>query len=116
MDAETKSKINNYDRLPIVGAQPKSESEKKFLKEICEYEFYNLEESGLSLKFPYGNASDNTTFVFFHGGKYKVPRHVARHLESKATPRYAWRPDGSGSLAKSRVGDTPRFQMRQVHG
>lgn len=102
------------DKLPIVGEKPKSDREEAYLKEICQYEFYNLEEPGLSITFPYGDTRRKHNFKFFHGGKYLVPRHVARHLESRSTPIWAWRPDGLGSMNKQRVGDKPRFQMRQV--
>ena len=105
----------DMERLPIVGNQPKDEKEAKFLKEICEFEFYNLEEPGLSIQFPYGNTRYQHNFKLFHGGKYRIPRHVARHLESRCTPIWDWRPDGTGRMQKQRVGDKPRFQMRQVY-
>ena len=104
----------DLDKLPIRGKQPTNEKEEKFLKELCEFEFYNIEEPGLSIKFPYGNTSNKHNFTFFHGGKYTVPRHVARHLESCCTPIWDWRPDGTGKLTKNKVGEKPRFQMRQV--
>lgn len=107
-------KVTDLSKLPIVGAQPKSEKEEKYLKEICEYEFYNLEEQGLGVKFPYGNTREQYTFEFNHGGKYKVPRHVARHIESCSTPLWDWRPDGTGKMAKQLVGHKSRFQMRHV--
>lgn len=107
----TKEKLES---LPIVGEQPKNEREAKYLNEICEYEFYNLEETGTPLKFPYGSTTRKANFYFMHGGKYKVPRHVARHIESRSTPRYEWRPNGMGGMEKTRIGDKPRFQMRQM--
>ncbi len=106
----------DFTRLPIVGDQPKDEKEELFLREICEFEFYNLEDTGLSIKFPYGSTNIRQNFQFFHGGKYRVPRHVARHIETRVTPRYQWTPDGSGKMVGQRVGDKPRFQMRQVYG
>lgn len=102
--------------LPIVGDQPRSEKEEKFLKEVCEFEFYNLEESGLCLKFPYGNTQKHTDFLFFHGGKYKIPRHVARHVDSRCTPKWEWRPNGKGTMEKQKIGLKPRFQMKQIYG
>jgi len=99
--------------LPILGDQPKSEKEEKFLREICEYEFYNLEEPGTELRFPYGNTLNQTTFTMFHGEKYMLPRFVARHLESKGTPIWEWRPDGSGRMTKKMIGKKPRFRMGQ---
>ena len=105
---------DELDKLPIVGDKPKSEKEEAYLKEICQFEFYNLEEPGLSITFPYGDTKKKHNFKFFHGNKYYVPRHVARHLESRSTPIWSWRPNGIGGMEKQRVGDKPRFQMRQI--
>lgn len=102
--------------LPIVGQQPSSEKEEKYLREIGEYEFYNLEEPGLSQKFSYGDTKNNHRFTFFHGGKYRIPRFIARHIESCTTPLWDWRPDGSGRMEKKKVGDKPRFRMSQIFG
>jgi hypothetical protein len=101
--------------LPIVGNQPKSEKEEAFLREICEFEFINLKEPGVFHKFSYGSTKKNKTFTLIHGAKYKLPRFLARHVESCATPLYEWRPDGLGKLTKKYVGNDPRFQMRQVY-
>lgn len=106
--------LEEIQKLPIVGPKPKSEKEEKFLREVCEFEFQNIEEPGLSHSFPYGNTKKQHTFKFFHGGKYKVPRFIARHLESCQTPRWEWRPDGTGKMIKQQVGSKPRFQMRQT--
>lgn len=100
--------------LPIVGNQPISEKEEKHLKEICEYQFFNLEESGMELTFPYGDTNKYCNFTFLHGSKYRVPRHVAQHVESCSTPIWNWRPDGTGRMVKQKTGDTLRFQMRHV--
>jgi len=102
--------------LPIIGRTPGSDREEEFLREICEFEFYNLEEPGLAIKFPYGSTRNHHNFSFWHGGKYKVPRHVARHLEGCSTPIWDWRPDGTGKMVKQKIGEKPRFQMRQVFG
>lgn len=102
--------------LPIIGKQPESEKEEKFLKEVLPYEFYNVEEPGLTHTFPYGNTRHQRTFKFFHGQTYHVPRHVARHVENCTTPIWAWRPDGTGRMVKQKIGEKPRFQMRQQFG
>jgi len=104
----------DYSILPIVGSKPSSEKEENYLKEICKFEFYNLEDPGMLIKFRYGNTSKNTKFVFLHGGKYDVPRHVARHIENCSTPLHDWRPNGTGQMVGQKVGNKPRFQMRQV--
>lgn len=112
---EENRSIEYIRSLPIVGPQPKSDKEEEFLREVCEYEFINLKEPGVSHKFPYGSTRQYSTFTFFHGGKYKVPRFIARHIESCSTPMYEWRPDGMGRLTKKYTGNDPRFQMRQTY-
>lgn len=114
--SQVKSRLPEQSKitsLPILGEQPKSEKEEKHLKEVCNYEFYNLEESGLNLSFCYGNTRFQKNFLFMHGAVYKVPRHVARHIENRTTPIWAWRPDGTGRMQKQKVGEKPRFQMRE---
>jgi hypothetical protein len=100
--------------LPIILKKPESDREEAYMREICEFEFYNLEEPGVMHSFPYGNTRNKTTFRFFHGGRYKLPRFIANWVESRSTPIWDWRPNGSGQMSKSRVGDKPRFQMRHV--
>ncbi len=106
-------------KLPIIDSKNPgkkySEKEDKHLSELVQYEFMNLEEAGLMQKFSYGNAKNVYKFTLFHGGKYMVPRFIARHVESKATPMWKWKPDGSGSLEKQLVGYDSRFQMREVY-
>lgn len=106
--------IEHIKRLPITGEQPKTEREEAFLREVCEFEFNNLEEPGLSHKWVMGNTKNNFTFHFFHGGKYRVPRFVARHLEECTTPLWKWLPDGTGRMDKKLVGTKSRFQMKQT--
>lgn len=118
--AEIQAKVSDefLAALPIQGRQPESEKEDMFMREICEYEFSNLEEPGLSLKFPYGSTRRKHNFTFFHGGRYRVPRFLAQYLETRSTPIWDWRAsvDGSGKMTKQRMGDKSRFQMRQVYG
>lgn len=105
----------NYDRLPIIGDRPKNEKEEKHLRELVEYEFLNNEEPGLMQKFSYGDSKNRTTFIFMHGGKYRIPRHIARWMESRQIPQWDWKPNGRGSMEKSLKSYKPRFQMRPVH-
>lgn len=100
--------------LPIIGAQPSNEKEEKYLREICEFEFYNTEEPGLAIQFPYGKTKKPQIFTFIHGERYRIPRHVARHVENCSTPIYSWKPDGTGKLHKVKTGIKSRFQMRSV--
>ena len=108
--------LDKIQKLPIIGDQPKNEKEEKYLREICEYEFYNIKEVGVATRFPYGSTKNNHKFTLFHGGKYKLPRFIARYIESRATPLWDWRPDGLGSLKKTETGTDSRFQMRQTFG
>ena len=109
------TKIKN---LPIIDhTQTKktlSEKEEKYLREEGTYEFRNIEEPGLMQKFTYGNSNCKHTFTFMDGGKYQLPRFIARHVESKSTPIWGWKPDGTGSLQKTLKTHKSRFQMREV--
>ncbi len=78
------------------------------------FEFYNLEDPGLMIKFPYGTTKKIEKFTFLHGNKYKLRREIADHVESRQTPIWGYRPDGSGKLEKVLKGWKPRFQMREV--
>jgi len=108
--------MTKLQKLPFVLKQPANEKEEKFLREVCEFEFYNLEEPGLCQRFPYGNAKYSHNFTLFHGGKYKLPRFIAQWIESRTKPLWDWRPDGSGGMTKKLIGQDPRFQMRQSFG
>jgi len=98
--------------LPIL--RQVSEKEEKYLREIHEYEFFNLEEPGLMNTFTYGNTKKNHTFTFLHGGKYRLPRFIANHIESKSIPIWIRKPDGTGRMEKTRAGNSPRFRMSQL--
>lgn len=114
LSKQANKKPADLAKLPILGQQPKNEKEEKYLREICEYEFFNLEEPGVLQKFSYGNTKQNHTFTFLHGGKYTLPRFVARHLESCSTPIWDYRPNGLGNMSKKQVGTKPRFRMSAV--
>jgi len=111
-----KKDIESLQKLPIIGKQPVDEKEEKFLREVCQFEFYNLEEPGLSQRFPYGNSKHHHNFTLFHGGKYTLPRFIAQWVESRNKPIWDWRPDGNGGMTKKLIGKDSRFQMRQVFG
>lgn len=117
--AQTKEKVSEsfLASLPLPKGKAKSEKEDKYLREVLNYEFYNLEEPGLSIKFPYGSTKKKHNFTFFHGAKYRLPRFIAEFMDSRSTPIYDWRPDpeGTGRMTKQLVGHKPRFQMRQVY-
>lgn len=105
------SRIKEIAQFPILGRKPQSEKEEKFMREICTYEFYNLEEPGLSHTFGYAAGKQNVTITLEHGKAYELPRFIAEHLESNSIPIYDFRPDGTGRLAKKYVGKNPRFRL-----
>jgi len=111
--------LERLRRLPIINRnnphKKYSEKEEKHLRDISTFEFYNLEEPGLMITFPYGSTTNKHTFKFMHGGKYKIPRFLARFVDSAATPLWGWEPDGTGSLQKVFKGWNSRFQMREVY-
>ncbi len=91
-----------------------ADTTKDWRQEKCTFEFYNLEEPGLLLKFPYGPTNKIEKFTFFHGEKYNIRREIAQHVESRQTPIWGYRPDGMGRLEKILTGWKPRFQMREI--
>lgn len=108
------SDIKKLEALPIIGEKPANEKEEKFLREVNEYIFQNLEETGVSLAFSYGDLKNNVSLMLMHGAKYKFPRFLARHIEDVATPIYELRPDNMGGRSPMETGKKPRFQMKQV--
>lgn len=118
VEQEKPQDMKKMQKLPLIDpANPSrkfNEKEEKWLREPVTYEFMNLEEPGLMHSFSYGQAGNTMKFTLFHGGKYQVPRFIARHIESRSTPMWKWRPDGTGSMRKEQVGSKSRFQMREI--
>jgi len=94
----------------------KTEKERKedWLNEEIRIEFNNIEEPGVPQKFVYGTTKNAKTYTLLHGGKYTLPRRVVEHIESRQTPIWSYRPDGTGSMRKELTGHKSRFQCRQV--
>ena len=94
----------------------KSEEERKkeWLEEEVLIEFVNLEEPGVPQKFVYGTTRNPKKYLLIHGGKYKLPRKVVQHIESRQTPIWNYRPNGIGGTAKEQTGNKSRFQCRQI--
>lgn len=93
------------------------QNDEKLKEELSDertYEFMNTEEPGLMVKFSYGSTANPKRYSFMHGGRYSIPREVAEHVESRQTPIWGYRPDGTGQMAKQLLGWKPRFQMREV--
>lgn len=118
-DAEVTMNVEKLKKLPIIDRRNPhkkySEKEEKYLREVKTYEFMNMEEPGLLLKFPYGNARNKANIVLIHGGKYQLPRFLARYVEQQETPIWGWKPDGTGRMVKTKRGGKPRAQMREVY-
>jgi len=116
---EDSVRMKKMCELPIIDptnpSKKHSEKEEKWLREVKCYEFINVEDQNVFQKFSYGSTRNNMVFNFVHGGKYRVPRFIARHIDSRATPIWKWRPDGSGQIVKKLEGQKPRFQMREVY-
>ncbi len=114
-----KDGLTKIQKLPIIDpkftSKKYSEKEENHLRQLGDYEFMNLEEPGLMHKFSYGNTGNKKNFTFFHGETYNVPRFIQRHLESKSTPIWGRKPDGTGQMVKILKGRNSRFQMREVY-
>ena len=94
----------------------KSEQDRKkeWLDEVIQVEFFNLEEPGVPVKFSYGPTNKPEKYTFLHGGKYSLRRDVVQHLESRQTPIWGYKPNGSGQMGKNLEGYKSRFQLRQT--
>lgn len=91
-----------------------SEKEQAFLDEEVEFEFYNIEEPGVMHQFSYGPANNVKDYKLIHGQRYRLPRRVLNHIESKGPANWALRPDGRGGTHPVKEGIRPRFQCRIV--
>ena len=102
------------DRLPLMnkvdGSHKFTEKEEKSLREYATYELYNIEEPGHPISFHY----QGYPFRLLHGGRYKLPKFIANHIEEVGYPVWDWVPDGSGKMEKKIKSFTRRFQARQV--
>lgn len=94
--------------------KPKSEKEEKHLREVCEYEFSNIETPGAEYFAPYGTTKKNANIYMSHGGKYKLPRFIANWIRQRGKPRYTYKPDGSGRLVPTYAGMDYRYQLNEV--
>lgn len=92
----------------------KKERQKEWLEEMVTFEFFNLKEPGVPLKFSYGPTNNMKDYTLLHGGKYTYPREIVKHIESKQVPIWKYRPDGSGNIIKQLEGYDSRFQCRQL--
>lgn len=106
--------LKKMETLPLPPGKVYSEKEEKFLREVGEYTFQNLENSGLSISFPYGGGKGHVNLLLMHGAKYKLPRFLARHVEDSSTINYSYKTNHDGTRELVETGRRPRFQMRQV--
>lgn len=100
------------DRLRI--QRDKKDAKKAWLAEDITFEFFNLEEPGVPVNFAHGPTNDIKKYLMMHGGKYTESRSLVQHLESRQTPIWGFKPDGSGNLVKTLNGYKSRFQCRQL--
>lgn len=94
----------------------KSEKDRReaWLNETVYVEFMNLEEPGIPIKFTFGDTRKKENYTLLHGGKYRLPRKVVKHIESRQTPIWGYRPDGSGAMQKNLESYKSRFQCREI--
>ena len=115
----TKYNESKLKKLPIFNrndpAKKFTEAQEKHLREICTFEFNNLESAGQPMKFSYGTRSAKMDFEFQHGETYAVPRFIAKHVESCSKPLWKFKADGSGAIRKEGAGVDRRFAMREVY-
>lgn len=102
-----------FDRVEAP-MKPVTDKEKEWLDQEIEIEFMNIEESGTLNKFCYGTTKDFKVYTLWHGGKYKLPRKIIQHIQSRQTPIWKYMPNGLGGMAKQLIGHKPRFQCREV--
>jgi hypothetical protein len=95
-------------------AMDKKDRKKQWDDEIISFEFMNLEEPGVPIKFVFGKMPRPQKYTLLHGGKYKLPRTVVNHIESRQMPIWKYTPDGEGRMAKRLTGYKSRFQCRQL--
>jgi hypothetical protein len=99
----------------VVEAEEKKEiMEKKPVDEEVDIEFFNLENPGLYIKFVFGDTRKKKSYTLFHGGKYKLPRSVIKHLSTRQMPIWNYISDGTGHMQKNLMAYRSRFECRQV--
>jgi hypothetical protein len=92
----------------------KKQRHKEWMEEEVYFEFFNLEEPGVPIKFSFGTTRNAEKHSLMHGGKYRKKRSVVQHLESRQTPLWGYKPDGRGQMQKDLEGYKSRFQCRQL--
>tara|TARA_R110002126_G_scaffold55617_1_gene149324 strand:- start:329 stop:649 length:321 start_codon:yes stop_codon:yes gene_type:complete len=92
----------------------KQDRKNEWLDEVISYEFFNLEEPGVAVKFTFGPTNAPKTYTMLHGGKYNHPRRILQHIESRQTPIWGYKPNGQGQMQKDLKGYKSRFQCRQL--
>lgn len=100
--------------MSTVATKKISDKEQAWLDEEVEFEFYNIEEPGCDHTFSYGPTNNIKTYHLKHGNRYKYPRRIVNHIESKGPANWALRPDGSGGTNAVKEGIRPRFQCKII--
>jgi|ERR1051325_3521371 hypothetical protein len=91
-----------------------SEKEQAWLDEEVDFEFFNIEEPGVDHTFSFGPSNNVKIYTLKHGHKYKYPRRIVNHIESKGPGNWATRPDGRGGSMTVKEGIRPRFQCKII--
>lgn len=89
--------------------------ERDWVDEKGTYQFYNIEEPGTKAFFCFGKCTDPKKLELEHGQITELTRGDVRFIESRQTPIYGFKANGSGKMVKTLLGWKPRFQCRQVN-
>ncbi len=99
----------------IAAVVSQANGEYDWLEEKVNIQFYNIEEPGAGGFFCYGGCRDPKTIELDHGEIRELTRGDVRYIESRQTPMYEYKPDGTGKRRKELIGWRPRFQCRQIN-
>jgi hypothetical protein len=105
---------NTGNKMSVAAPKKISDKEQAWLDEEVTFEFYNIEEPGSDLQFSFGPANNIKNYHLKHGQRYKYPRRVVNHIESKGPGNWALRPDGQGGTNAVKEGIKPRFQCKII--
>lgn len=78
-------------------------------------QFYNLEQPGQEAFFCLGGCLCPKSITLQHGEVTTLTRGEVRFIESRQTPIWEYKANGTGKMKKERVGWKPRYQCRSVN-
>lgn len=100
--------------MTVAAPKKVNDKEQAWLDEELEFEFYNIEQPGVMHEFSYGPANNVKNYKLYHGHRYKFPRRLINHIESKGPGNWVLRPDGHGNMNAQKEGIQPRFQCKII--